>query len=171
MSKRFACLSLSTSRRLAVFLGAISLVAFAPSTQLSAQAPPGPPGNPAANTCVLLATSPGALGPNPRATVLTSTKFGGRNGSIQARATRNGYSVSVLGPNGFTNSPIGGGDDVKFETQYSMRRATKAFSVPATITTPINRGRTEIEINVQARKLSGAFTAGVYATEVLVRCE
>lgn len=123
------------------------------------------------STCVLTLGTPGTLGANADFSQLSSKNAGGAAGTVTALTTGTGFQVSASAPTAFLIAPTGGDDNVTFSATYEANGATSVGEVLGTVTSELNFGLTNVNVNLAADKSSGAFPAGAYTAEVVVRCE
>ena len=123
------------------------------------------------STCALTVGRPGVLGPSADFTSQSSTGTGGVSGTVATPANGAGFKVSAIAPTAFTLSPAGGSGSVSFSTASESSGSTTIGTTPGATETDLNSGLTNVMVNLDAQKSSGAFTAGTYATEVIVSCE
>lgn len=123
------------------------------------------------STCVLTLGTPGTLGANADFSQLSSKNAGGAAGTVTALATGTGFQLSAIAPSSFSVAPTGGDDNVSFSASYEANGATSVGEVLGTVTSALNFGLTNVNVNLAANKSAGAFPAGAYTAEVIVRCE
>ena len=121
--------------------------------------------------CALTVGVPGILAPNATYDELSSTNAGGTNGTIAALTTGGGFTITTEAPSNFTLAPTGGGTNVTFDTAYTATGVTTISLSAGETITPLNVGLTTVSVRLEAAKSTGAFPAGAYSAEVLVRCE
>lgn len=121
--------------------------------------------------CQVIVRQHGALHQNVDATELSSTASMGLAGRAEVSTSNSSYYVGLDTPLGFSMVPNGGNGNVQFKTAFSGSGATSFFSTPGENRVKLKRGKTDLEVNFQAKKLSGSFPAGQYRADVVLRCE
>jgi hypothetical protein len=123
------------------------------------------------NYCEIIVTRNGMLVPNVGATVLGSANPGGLSGAAEVTATNSSFSLTAETPIGFAIGPVGASQDVTFSATVSGNGATAFLAEPGNIPVRIKKGTTSIEANLTATRISGAFPAGHYRADMILRCE
>ena len=123
------------------------------------------------SACVLTVGTPGVMATSADYTVLDSEETGGVSGLVTIVSTGAAFAVSADAPTDFTVAPSGGGDNVTFEASYQATGATSIGETLGSVTTPLNLGLTSLTVDLKGTKSTGVFPQGVYAAEVVVRCE
>ncbi|MGD9783364.1 MAG: hypothetical protein AB7E80_03365 [Hyphomicrobiaceae bacterium] len=123
------------------------------------------------SSCVLTVGTPGLLGADDDFSQLSSKNAGGVPGTVTAVTTGAGFEVSAIAPTSFSQAPAGGNDDVTFAATYEASGATSIGEILGDTASSLNFGITSMTVNLEANKSAGAFPAGAYTAEVIVRCE
>lgn len=118
------------------------------------------------DTCTVTVPTPGRLGHNASATVLSSAEPGGV--SAQAVLTTNSprASVQVIPPSAFDAAPSGSDADTTFTASYDMN----GHHIDGLRTTALGAGINTLAVDATATKGSGAFAGGHYTLTATVRC-
>lgn len=131
-----------------------------------------------AGSCTVVIHNQGKITLNPSGTQLSSKNGGGS--SVRATVTAsNGalcslvqpllcYGVSAPPPLLFASSPLDGSVGTVFSSTYRVDSGAEMTGVSKT---QLQNGSHNVEINMAASKAVGAFGAGEYRGEVIVRCE
>ncbi len=150
-----------------VFVAAPAQVALAANAGISDAAA----GKGNTNYCEIIVTRNGMLVPNVGATVLGSGNPGGLAGAAEVTATNSSFSLTAETPIGFAIGPVGASQDVTFTATVSGNGATAFLAEPGNVPIRIKKGTTSIEANLTATRISGAFPAGHYRADMILRCE
>lgn len=121
--------------------------------------------------CQLVVIQNGTMVQNIGATRLSSQVNAGMPGRADVTTTNGSYYISVDPPAGFSSAPQGGNLDVAFSSSVSGHGVTNFAETPGNIRVKLKKGSTQVDINLVAQKLSGAFPAGNYVAELTLRCE
>jgi hypothetical protein len=123
------------------------------------------------HSCQIIIQQNGKLVQNVGATKLSSQTNAGTPGLAEVTTTNGSYYLSVDRPNGFSAMPNGGNADVWFNASLSGRGKTNFSDTPGENRVKLKNGVTNVEVNLEASKLTGAFPAGHYRAELILRCE
>lgn len=123
------------------------------------------------NYCEIVVTRNGTIAPNVGATVLSSDGVGGLSGAAQVTATNSSFSLVAEAPSGFAIGPAGASQDVIFAATVSGSGATSFLQEPGNVPIRLKRGTTQVEAGLRASRLAGAFPAGHYRADLVLRCE
>jgi hypothetical protein len=121
--------------------------------------------------CQIMIRDNGTMVQNVGSTRLSSLINPGRPGLADVTTTTGSFYLSVDRPQGFSAAPQGGSSDVAFSTQFSGRGKTNFSLSPGTARVKLKNGLTNVEVHLEATKLSGSFPAGRYSATVTLRCE
>lgn len=124
-----------------------------------------------ANTCIITVNGSGTLAASTDFTVLGSEEAGGAAGTATLLTTGAGFSLSADAPASFSTAPATGNTNVTFEANYSATGANTIAQTDGATATSLNRGSTDVNINMSGTKTSGTFEAGTYGATVVLRCE
>ncbi len=122
------------------------------------------------SSCAVALGTPGTLAANANYSTLSS-KDGGISGTASVVTTGLGFKISAIAPSSFVSAPTGGGDGVTFTASYETTGATSTGQLPGATTTDLSLGVTAMTVDLVADRASGAYPAGSYRAEVIVRCE
>lgn len=120
---------------------------------------------------IIVDNTPGVLRQNADTSILSSTQAGGQPARAEIIATNSSFRASINSPSGFSVFPNNGNQNTEFSSTFSSRGATKFLSASEDIERRIKRGRSQIRIDMTARRLSGSFPSGNYQATVTLRCE
>jgi hypothetical protein len=126
---------------------------------------------PAKHSCQIIVQRNGTMVQNVGATKLSSQVNAGLPGLAEVTTTNGSYEVSIDAPVGFSSSPKGGNVDVVFEASYSGHGKTNFANTPGNVRVRMKNGVTQLDVHLEATKLSGAFHVGNYESELTLRCE
>jgi hypothetical protein len=121
--------------------------------------------------CQIIIRDNGTMVQNVGSTKLSSLINPGRPGLADVTTTSGSFYLSVDRPAGFSAAPQGGTNDVGFSTQFAGRGKTNFSLTPGTARVKLKNGLTNVEVHLEAAKLSGSFPAGRYSATVTLRCE
>ncbi|MGL4489402.1 MAG: hypothetical protein ACRCU5_08165, partial [Rhizobiaceae bacterium] len=121
--------------------------------------------------CQIIVQENGTMVQNVGSTKLSSSINAGLPGQAEVTTTNGSYYLSIDRPNGFVSTPAGGNTDVVFSPSFSGRGKTNFADTPGNVRVKMKNGVTQIEVNLEVSKLTGAFPAGYYQAEVTLRCE
>jgi hypothetical protein len=79
--------------------------------------------------------------------------------------------LSIDRPNGFVSAPNGGNNDLVFNASFSGHGKTNFADTPGDVRVKLKNGVTQVDVNLEAKKLTGSFPAGYYVAELTLRCE
>ncbi|MEM1378611.1 MAG: hypothetical protein AAGG69_14605 [Pseudomonadota bacterium] len=122
-------------------------------------------------SCGIIVQQDGRMAASADTTVLSTSISGGEPARVAVDTTNSQYALFVDTPLGFAVAPANGSVNTNFLATYSGRGATEFLSKQAGIETRLKNGRTNLEIDFEARKLNGSFPSGNYRAGVTVRCE
>ncbi len=122
-------------------------------------------------SCQIMVQQNGTMVQNVGATKLSSQVNAGLPGLAQVTTTNGSYYVSIDRPNGFVSAPVGANTDVVFASSFSGHGKTNFGNTPGNVRVKMKNGVTDLDIHLEATKLSGAFKAGHYTAELTLRCE
>lgn len=123
------------------------------------------------NYCEIIVTRNGTIAPNVGASVLSSSGAGGLSGTAQITTTNASFSLVAETPAGFALGPVGGSQDVVFAASVSGSGATTFLQQPGNVPVRLKRGTTQVDAGLTASRLAGAFPAGHYRADLVLRCE
>lgn len=126
---------------------------------------------PAKHSCQIIVQRNGTMVQNIGATKLSSQVNAGLPGLAEVTTTNGSYEVSIDAPNGFSTAPKGGNMDVVFEASFSGHGKTNFGNTPGNVRVRMKNGVTQLDVQLEAKKLSGSFKAGNYVSELTLRCE
>jgi hypothetical protein len=126
---------------------------------------------PAKHSCQVIVKQNGTMVQNIGATKLSSQVNAGLPGLAEVTTTNGSYEVSIDAPTGFSTAPKGGNADVVFEASYSGHGSTNFTNTPGNVRVRMKNGVTQLDVHLEAKKLSGSFKAGNYISELTLRCE
>ncbi|MGF1545267.1 MAG: hypothetical protein ACFB00_12350 [Parvularculaceae bacterium] len=122
------------------------------------------------DSCIVVVGTPGLLQPNAQSNALSSAETGGLPGLATVTATSADFDLEVDPPVAFASAPAGAETNAAFAASYSAAGATNATDTPAGAPTSLGFGVTAVTVNASATKSAGAFPAGAYQLETVVRC-
>lgn len=122
-------------------------------------------------SCQIVILDNGTMVQNVGSTKLSSLINPGRPGEADVTTTTGSFYLSVDRPTGFGIAPSGGANNVEFSTQLSGHGKTNFALTPGNQRVKLKNGLTNVEVHLEATKLSGAFPAGRYSATVTLRCE
>jgi hypothetical protein len=126
---------------------------------------------PAKHSCQIIVQRNGTMVQNVGATKLSSQVNAGLPGLAEVTTTNGSYEVSIDTPVGFSSAPKGGNKDVVFEASYSGHGKTNFANTPGNVRVRMKNGVTQLDVHLEATKLSGSFHVGNYVSELTLRCE
>jgi hypothetical protein len=121
--------------------------------------------------CSIVLGSPGTISPSVDLVQLSSKVSGGAPATASITTTNASFRVIYELPGAFSNVPSGSVPAASFSGDLDAWGATSLSQLPAGSEGKLKKGMTDISMSLTAATAGGAFPAGYYAAESILRCE
>jgi hypothetical protein len=121
--------------------------------------------------CSIVLGSPGTISPSVDLVQLSSKVSGGAPATASITTTNGSFRVIYELPGAFLNMPGGQVPAASFSGDLDAWGATSLSQLPAGSEGKLKKGITDISMSLTAATAGGAFPAGYYAAESILRCE